>query len=297
MKHYIAEARLPEQKLKKLIGGAVITVNPNDIANSANRYVKLQFNKLKDLNKFGKNLRLGKNVRVSPLHLNDITDAVGGGSLLTNALLGLKKIGDKLGKPFEKTTTVNPFTAGYDLGHDVIAPALMKNGIGPKYKGKGIGGKIDTKKAIETIKKGAKMAAKKVLKDTKSVYKNNKGAINNIGRELVATAMDAMNGEATGKDFGHKIVDSGKQLGHVAARDRLDHYKVMKADNYNHGQFKKVVDIPNEVPNIEGSGLDLGLGGFRLVNNGRVNGVSVAQRMAHARSFRKAKVGGSFIPV
>ena len=44
----------------------------------------------------------------------------------TGILKDLKKFGKKLGKPFEKSVGINPFTAGYDLGHDVIAPALKK---------------------------------------------------------------------------------------------------------------------------------------------------------------------------
>jgi hypothetical protein len=45
-------------------------------------------------------------------------------------LLGtITKIGKKAGEPFDKSIGVNPFTFGYDLGHDVIAPALMGKGV------------------------------------------------------------------------------------------------------------------------------------------------------------------------
>lgn len=40
----------------------------------------------------------------------------------------LAKIGNAMGKPFKDTIGVNPFTLGYDIGHDVIAPAIMKKG-------------------------------------------------------------------------------------------------------------------------------------------------------------------------
>jgi hypothetical protein len=39
------------------------------------------------------------------------------------------KVGKKAGSPFEKSVGVNPFTMGFDLGKDVIAPALMGKGV------------------------------------------------------------------------------------------------------------------------------------------------------------------------
>jgi hypothetical protein len=50
-----------------------------------------------------------------------------------NILKAITNVGKKLGEPFKKTTGVNPFTMGYDLGHDVIAPELKK-----AIKGKGM---------------------------------------------------------------------------------------------------------------------------------------------------------------
>lgn len=41
-------------------------------------------------------------------------------------LQSITDVGTKIGEPFKATTGLNPFTFGYDLGHDVIAPALMK---------------------------------------------------------------------------------------------------------------------------------------------------------------------------
>jgi len=38
----------------------------------------------------------------------------------------IKNIGSAVGKPFEASVGVNPFNLGYTLGHDVIAPALMR---------------------------------------------------------------------------------------------------------------------------------------------------------------------------
>jgi hypothetical protein len=40
----------------------------------------------------------------------------------------LTNIGNAMGKPFKETTGVNPFTLGYDLGKNVIAPAIKGRG-------------------------------------------------------------------------------------------------------------------------------------------------------------------------
>lgn len=42
-----------------------------------------------------------------------------------------KKVGTKAGKPFEATAGVNPFTMGYDLGYNVIGPAVVGKGVPP----------------------------------------------------------------------------------------------------------------------------------------------------------------------
>ena len=48
----------------------------------------------------------------------------------------IKQVREQVGKPYE-FVGVNPFTAGYNLGHDVIAPALLGKGRRRKIKGKG----------------------------------------------------------------------------------------------------------------------------------------------------------------
>jgi hypothetical protein len=79
-------------------------------------------------------------------------------------LLGtITKIGKKAGEPFDKSIGVNPFTFGYDLGHDVIAPALMK--------GKGVrsGGGDGRKKRAEIVKKIMKEQGLKMTDASKYV--------------------------------------------------------------------------------------------------------------------------------
>ena len=50
----------------------------------------------------------------------------------------LASIGNAMGKPFKETIGVNPFTLGYDLGKNVIAPAIKKG------RGKGSSSSSDT---------------------------------------------------------------------------------------------------------------------------------------------------------
>jgi hypothetical protein len=51
-------------------------------------------------------------------------------------------VGKKAGEPFKKTVGINPFTAGFNLGKDVIAPALMKKF--PPKRGRGIAPPAET---------------------------------------------------------------------------------------------------------------------------------------------------------
>jgi hypothetical protein len=86
------------------------------------------------------------------------------------ALLGVaKKVGTTLGKPFEKTVQVNPFTLGYDIGHDVIAPELKKApGIRKYYKNESSGGKIKIGKAFKKVGKALASAEEAVRKNPTS---------------------------------------------------------------------------------------------------------------------------------
>ena len=45
--------------------------------------------------------------------------------LLEGVLKVATKTGTTLGKPFEKTIQINPFTFGYDIGQDIIGPAIV----------------------------------------------------------------------------------------------------------------------------------------------------------------------------
>jgi hypothetical protein len=114
------------------------------------------------------------------------TGAIGGGGIfaggkinmrpIQNLLKVAKKTGDTLGKPFEKTVQINPFTLGYDLGHDVIAPELMK------VKGGRVG-----KNLLKTLAPRAEAVALGVAKHEakKAISGGGKSLMRKIGRKQI----------------------------------------------------------------------------------------------------------------
>ena len=81
-----------------------------------------------------------------------------------NLIKSIKAVGNKVGKPFEEISGVNPFNFGYDLGHDVISPAI------DKARGVKRGGAIDgRKKRAEIVKKVMKEQGLKMTDASKYV--------------------------------------------------------------------------------------------------------------------------------
>lgn len=326
-KDYVAEARMPLNKVKKFIAGGSVSIGKDDLLNDSNPKLRVKFHKLKDLNRYGRNLKSGKKFILKPNMVMHLSDESGG-----DILSSLKNIGSKMGSAFQqlpgvKNTTVgkyiNPFDAGYKLGHDVISPALMKAGVKPAGGSllKSIG-KIASSKPVEKI---ATVAATKVINDNlktggkikpitkkqvektitkigdklkgaaKSFVKDNKKELAGLARETASNIIQTANGEhkITGKEFGRRLLDQGDRLAHMAARDIGTKEGIYDKENpYEHGQYKPKPVVVEDV--IEGSGISIGLGGKKLVNNKMVNPTHA--RMAHARSFRKVH-GGSFLPL
>lgn len=99
--------------------------------------------------------------------------------LIGNVLKVATKTGTTLGKPFEKTVQINPFTLGYDVGHDVIAPELIhamgrqtEEEYNAKKKKKAAaaasGGKINVGKAFKKVGKTLAKAEEAVRKNPTS---------------------------------------------------------------------------------------------------------------------------------
>lgn len=330
VKSYIAESVIPSHKWDEFMKKGSTRVTVDDL-HSGGSIMQLHFNKLKHLNEYQRKLSQNKAFRMTKDKIKDIVGQ-DGGSILTPLLMQAKKIGDKIGKPFEKTVQINPFTAGYDFGHDVVAPALMKAGIGPKPPK---GGKVSVGKKIEkALKSIGHKAGKSAVKEAKNFAKNNKDELRAIGSQVASTAVSSALGETSSKDFGKSLGSAVKSVGHVATKHELERAGIFGEHNpYQYGQYKPADET---IMATEGSGIigvlkktqkkalqsvqpaigkaqqafqpalskisggavgqqqTYGLGGKRLSGSFQ----TAKERMAHARSFKKGgSLGGSFAPL
>lgn len=116
------------------------------------------------------------------------------------ALLGVaKKTGTTLGKPFEKTVQVNPFTLGYDIGHDVIGPEVV-HAFGRQTEEE-----YNAKKAKERAAKGGKMNIGKAFKK--------------VGKTL-ASAEEAVRKNPTSRAIVKKVLPVVAKVAVTAAAQR-----------------------------------------------------------------------------
>jgi hypothetical protein len=116
--------------------------------------------------------------------------------LLGNVLKVATKTGTALGKPFEKTFQVNPFTLGYDIGHDIIGPEIVHamgreteeeyNARKAREAKQAKGGKIPKK----AIKEGVKSAAKSGGRRKKSVLKSVGKVLKSVGKVAAPIAKE-----------------------------------------------------------------------------------------------------------
>lgn len=72
-----------------------------------------------------------KSVSIKPVAVKPVAKPKSAKGLLDQ----LTKAGTKAGQPFDTAIGLNPFTLGYDIGHDYIAPELMKV-LPPKGRGR-----------------------------------------------------------------------------------------------------------------------------------------------------------------
>ena len=130
----------PAQKRTLKKGGA-ITIKPEMIMKEAKEALSLlPASAKKIMNSIVKN----KGIRHTLKQGEDLVNRMTGkglfedflGAVIPHAKAGL----EKLGEPFKVISGINPATLGYDLGHDVIGPALVGKGMKKrrsKKKGKG----------------------------------------------------------------------------------------------------------------------------------------------------------------
>jgi hypothetical protein len=149
---------------------------------------------------------------------------------IQNLLKVAKKAGDTLGKPFEKTAQINPFTLGYDLGHDVIAPELKRlPGIKQAYNKDGTvkGGGRFGKNLLKTLAPHAEDLAIKVAKKEaeRAITGGGKSLMRKIGRKQIRSVSKTL-GKVAKEVIRDVLVPEGKEslrreMQH--RRRRLDH--------------------------------------------------------------------------
>lgn len=271
---------------------------------------------LKSVNKVGKTIQNG---------LKQVDDVIAGDGISRKAENTIKKIGRTLAKPYE-AIGVNPFTAGYDLGHDVIAPELMKAGIGPKYKGKGI--KEDAVKVAKKVARKGKAAVKAVVDEGKAIYRRNKKQIDTIGRNMAVSAIEtALEYQTTGdphvmSDLVNNVKKNTSDLGTIALQDQLKKYKVdPTVINVPSRRRDSIYGAPGSIASQKarpvytseeeeafrvGNGLgtlqhplmftQVGLGGSNLSQNPSIQGIRRVGRKINGGSFALPgeRRGGSF---
>jgi len=143
-------------------------------------------------------------------HSNNIMGrkkSVLGGDVLDDIKGGLEKAGE----PFKTITGVNPATLGYDLGHDVIGPAIFGRGVHvhhhhyhPVSVGANmVAGFIDdmrskAKKAIQHAVPVIKAGAKRVVKK--------------VAPELIDEGATKLKEFAGDNNIAHQIIDKGAKF-------------------------------------------------------------------------------------
>lgn len=240
VRSYVAETRLSPHHMAQLGSRGSTFISKKDLEQEGGAIRQLVFDKLKDLNRYHRNLAAGKKFLLKTDHLAAIKD-MAGGSIWTKALKGLKQIGTKMGEKFEVApgVSINPFTMGYDVGHDHIAPALKKAIKGGKVStGKQIARAF--RKAAPGAKKAARAAGKAAAKAAKDTYAANKDEIQAVGRELASTAVSSAMGDESANVKG-ATRDAGSKLKHIIARDAGTRAGVFnEANPYQLGQYAPV---------------------------------------------------------
>lgn len=287
---YQLDVKIPEHKIAKFVSGGSVRLNPADFDTDAGKKVKLVFNTLKDLNRLKRNYNSNKSFQVKDGQ-TDMLDPVSGGSLrgLNNALKAVKDVAKKVEKAAAKV--------GDQTGiQDAFA-----------------GGKLSKqhRKLNKDIKKGLEKAFNVVKKEAKRAYAENKDELRGLAKDLATDGFKYADGQIDKEDLLHNLERKGKKIGYMSGRQALDRTGVVSKDDFNHGQYKKLVPEtaidftdndynPLEAmdPEFNGRGMrrrcGKGLGGTSLLDNPMVQGEDIGARMARVRSFKK---GGSIKPL
>ena len=271
MTKYVVGGKISSAKLKKLLAGQSVTMN-----NDGDTNVNLHFKKLKDYNRYVRNLSANKGFRLKTDHLEDLQDHEGG-SFFGSIKRAFHKIGD----------------VGKHAGHKIenIGKRAVKKSI-PVLKEVG-------KVALPIAKETAKVAlpiAKEVVQqgvaDAVTAY---------TGNPIAGKVAGQMAGNAT-QAVGNKVVGTGfmkmmKKVGNASKNIALDVAKDSAKDMLKQS-IKGAMMSKSGTGLVDEEGEDTGgLGGNKLIKSSMLQSEENRKKMEYVRSHRKKrKVGGSFLP-
>lgn len=302
VKSYSATGKISQAKLKKLLKGQNVTLKGD-----GDNDIDLEFNSLKDYNRYVRAMSSGKGFVVNHNKMKDIFHSGGSIKSINRAFKkagndiqsGLKKAGIKnVIKEVAKNALKGSAMVASALttGDPTMGSVMMSDALADKATSKmGLGIKSDLKKFgrnrdVKKFARGARKAVKQIGRELAPVAKQ-------MGREVV-NQMKADASEKLRNDYipqALNVIDkhAGSSYGDIVANS---------AHNALVSQGMGLKSTMNKAKRaILGGALhaeaesSFGLGGARLGKSPFIQGMDAKQRMAYVRSHRK--VGGSFKPL
>jgi hypothetical protein len=296
-KSYQATGKISQAKLKKLMKGKNVT-----LTGDGEDDLDLEFNSLKDYNRYVKSMTSGKGFVLNHNKMKDILH--NGGSLRSvsqafkkagnNIQSGLKKAGIKrMVKDVARNALTGLAMAGTAyLGGDPQMGAMLAGPMADKAVDKiGLGIKSDLKKfgrnkQVKQFARGARKAVKEIGRELKP-----------IAREMARQAIDQAKSDASAKirqDYVPRLLDrvdnyAGTAYGDIVA-NTADNMLASQGMGLKRGKgFKSLV---SKAKHTVGGAIEaeesIGLGGSRLGKSPFLQGMDAKERMAYGRSHRKS---------
>lgn len=320
-KNYQATGKISQAKLKKLMKGKNVT-----LTGDGDEDLDLQFNTLKDYNRYVKSMTTGKGFVLNHSKMKDIfhnggrilTTEEAGGSLKSiskafkkagnDIQSGLKKAGIKnMVKDVARNALTGLAMAGTAyLGGDPQMGAMMAGPMADKAVDKmGLGVKSDLKKLgrnkhVKQMARGARKVVKEIGRELKPIAKEMaREALNQvkadasakIRNEYMPHLLDKVDNYA-GTAYGDIVANTADNM--LASQGMGLHPQPRGSRGLKRGRgFKSLVSKAKQTVggSIEAE-QSFGLGGSRLSKSPFIQGMDAKQRMAYVRSHRK--MGGSF---
>jgi hypothetical protein len=312
-KSYQATGKISRAQLTKLMKGKNVTLNGD-----GDDDLDLEFNSLKDYNRYVKNMTTGKGFVLNHNKMKDIFH--NGGSLRSVAQSfkrtgndiqsGLRKAGIRgMVKDVARNALTGLAMAGTAyMGGDPSMGAMMAGPMADKAVNKmGLGIKSDLKKfgrnkQVKEFARGARKTVKEIGRELKP-----------IAREMARQAIDQAKSDASSKirnEYMPNLLDrvdnyAGTTYGDIVA-NTADNMLSSQGMGLSRGRgFRSLVSKAKQTANhtIGGSIMEaessVGLGGSRLGKSPFLHGMDAKERMAYVRSHRKSggsMIGGSMKP-